>query len=289
MSSPVALREVSVELGGTLILDRLSLDIAPGSWVGLIGPNGAGKTTALRCIGKAVDFDGEVTLGSMRVGAMAARDVALQVAMVPQHPILPEGMEVVDYVLLGRTPHRGAMISESEHDLRVVGEVMQALDLDEFSHRDVASLSGGELQRVVIARALAQQTTVLLLDEPTTALDIGKQQEVMELIDRLRHERRLTVLSAMHDLTVAGQFTDRLVMMADGRIVAAGAASDVLTPDLIRRYYGAAVRVEGDGAGGVVVIPLRDPGSGGDEAFDESADGKADPTADEPDEEILEP
>lgn len=149
------------------------------------------------------------------------------------------------------------MTSESVHDLDVVGEVMHNLDLGDFSDRDVASLSGGELQRVVIARALAQQTPVLLLDEPTTALDIGNQQEVMELIDRLRHERGLTVLSAMHDLTIAGQFTDRLLMLSEGTIVAEGSASEVLTPDLIRQYYAAAVRVEHDPSGGVVVIPLR--------------------------------
>ena len=261
MTSAIALSDVSVRLGGALILDRLSLDIDAGSWVGLIGPNGAGKTTALRCVGDAVEFEGRVTVGTDPVAEMTAREVALQVAFVPQHPVLPEGTNVVDYVLLGRTPHRGAMTSESIHDLDVVGDVMHTLDLEGFSGRDVASLSGGELQRVVIARALAQQTPVLLLDEPTTALDIGNQQEVMELIDRLRHERGLTVLSAMHDLTIAGQFTDRLLMMFEGKIVAEGSATDVLTPDLIMRYYGAVVRVEHDRAGGVVVIPLRQPES----------------------------
>ncbi len=257
MSSSIALSDISVRLGGAVILDRVSLDIGAGSWVGLIGPNGAGKTTVLRCIGDAVEFEGRVTLGASPVAEMTAREVALQVAFVPQHPVLPEGTKVVDYVLLGRTPHRGVMTFESKHDLDVVGDVMDNLNLEDFRGRDVASLSGGELQRVVIARALAQQTPVLLLDEPTTALDIGNQQEVMELIDRLRHERGLTVLSAMHDLTIAGQFTDRLLMLFEGRIVAEGPAPDVLTPDLIEQYYGAAVRVEHDHAGGVVVIPLR--------------------------------
>ncbi len=257
MTAAIAFSDVSVRLGGALILDRLSLDIDGGSWVGLIGPNGAGKTTVLRCVGDAVEFEGRVNLGAKPVMEMTAREVALEVSLVPQHPVLPEGTNVVDYVLLGRTPHRGAMTSESVHDLDVVGEVMHNLDLGDFSDRDVASLSGGELQRVVIARALAQQTPVLLLDEPTTALDIGNQQEVMELIDRLRHERGLTVLSAMHDLTIAGQFTDRLLMLSEGTIVAEGSASEVLTPDLIRQYYAAAVRVEHDPSGGVVVIPLR--------------------------------
>ena len=109
MSLSIALSDISVRLGGALILDRLSLDIDAGSWVGLIGPNGAGKTTVLRCIGDAVEFEGRVTLGASPVAEMTAREVALQVAFVPQHPVLPEGTKVVDYVLLGRTPHRGVM------------------------------------------------------------------------------------------------------------------------------------------------------------------------------------
>ena len=256
MSGAIVLDRVSVELGGAIILDELSLDIAPGSWVAMIGPNGAGKTTVLRCIIGAVGYQGSVVAGAGDIAGLRAREVATWVALVPQHPILPEGMRVADYVLLGRTPHRGAMTSESEHDLRIVARVLESLDLEAFADRDVATLSGGELQRVVIGRALAQDTPILLLDEPTTGLDIGAQQEVMELVDRLRAERELTVLSSMHDLTVAGQFTERLVLVSGGSIVADGTAGEVLTPELIERYYGAAVRVQEEG-GRVVVIPLR--------------------------------
>ncbi|GMQ86416.1 MAG: ABC transporter ATP-binding protein [Acidimicrobiia bacterium] len=256
MSAAIALDDVSVRLGGTDVLDHFSLDIAPGSWVSLIGPNGAGKTTVLRCITGAVPYRGTVHIGPVGVAEMRVREVARMVAIVPQHPTLPEGMRVVDYVLLGRTPHRGSMTSESEHDLVLVGQVLETLDLERFSDRDVATLSGGELQRVVIARALAQDTPILLLDEPTTALDIGAQQEVMELVDRLRSERELTVFSAMHDLNVAGQFTERIVMVSGGRVVAEGAPTDVLTAEVIDRYYGATVRVESD-RGRVVVVPIR--------------------------------
>ena len=285
MSVPVALDDVSVQLGGTTILDHLSLEIAAGTWVSMIGPNGAGKTTVLRCITGAVPYRGTVQIGSSVVAEMQVREVARTVAIVPQHPTLPEGMRVVDYVLLGRTPHRGAMTSESEHDLLLVGQVLDALDLERFADRDVATLSGGELQRVVIARALAQDTPILLLDEPTTGLDIGAQQEVMELIDRLRSQRELTVLSAMHDLNIAGQFTERIVLVSGGRVVADGAPGDVLTPELIDRHYGATVRVERD-AGRVVVVPIR-VRLGADESLDDSADGEADDAADKPDEEIL--
>jgi iron complex transport system ATP-binding protein len=287
MSAPVALDGVSVRLGGTTILDHLSLEIAAGSWVSMIGPNGAGKTTVLRCITGAVPYQGTVQIGSAGVAELQVREVARMVAIVPQHPTLPEGMRVVDYVLLGRTPHRGSMTSESEHDLLLVGQVLETLDLERFADRDVATLSGGELQRVVIARALAQDTPILLLDEPTTALDIGAQQEVMELIDRLRSQRELTVLSAMHDLNVAGQFTERIVLVSGGRVVADGAPGDVLTPELIDRHYGATVRVEED-EGRVVVVPIR-ARLGADESLDDSADGEADDAADKPDEEILDP
>lgn len=218
---------------------------------------------------------------------MKPQAVAQIVAVVPQHPVVPEGMRVVDYVLLGRTPHHGVMTSDSAHDLAVVGDVLAALDLEEFADREVTTLSGGELQRVVIARALAQQSPVLLLDEPTTGLDIGSQQEVMELIDRIRRERQLTVLSAMHDLTIAGQFTDRLLLLSGGRLVADGDAVEVLTPESIQAHYRAAVDVVDDGTGGVVVIPKR--ASAGDEALDEGADGEADTPSDEADEEVLDP
>ena len=285
----MTLSGVSVVLGGMRVVDGVTLVVEEGSWVGLIGPNGAGKTTTLRCIRDAVDFACSVTIGSQPLESLSAREVARRVAIVPQHPILPEGMRVVDYVLLGRTPHHGVLTSESEHDRLVVAEVLHALDLARFAGREVASLSGGELQRAVVARALAQQTPVLLLDEPTTALDVGKQQEVMELIDRLRRERGLTVLSAMHDLTIAGQFTDRLVMMAAGRIVAEGSAATVLTPELIGVHYGAAVRVTEEPEGGVVVIPVRDSRSARDQAFDQPPDGEADAAADQPDEEVLDP
>ena len=288
MSSAVSVGDVSVELGGSTILDQVSLEVEPGSWVGLIGPNGAGKTTILRCIGNAVPFAGTVTIDDASVAEMKPQQIANEVAVVPQHPVLPEGMRVVDYVLLGRTPHHGAMTSASAHDLAIVGEVLAALDLERFAEREVTTLSGGELQRVVIARALVQETPVLLLDEPTTGLDIGSQQEVMELIDRIRYERELTVLSAMHDLTIAGQFTDRLLLLADGRLVADGPASEVLTPDSIRAHYGATVRVVEDEGGGVVIIPVRS-GSSVDDPLHESAYREADGAADEPDEEILDP
>ncbi len=140
--------------------------------------------------------------------------------MVPQIAVIPQGMRVLDYVLLGRTPYLAPWGAEGPEDVTLVERILGDLDLDGFGAREVAALSGGERQRVVLARALAQQARVLLLDEPTTALDIGHQQQVLELVDRLRQERGIAVVGAMHDLTLAGQFADRLMLLVDGAVVA---------------------------------------------------------------------
>lgn len=257
MTTALSLNGVGVRFNGSRILTSVDMEIARGEWLGIIGPNGAGKTTLLRAITGAVEFAGSIAIWGSQTSAMKRRNLARSVALVPQHPVLPPGMRVVDYVLLGRTPHVHAVAGPSLHDLDVVATILEALTLSTFMDRDVTTLSGGELQRAVIARALAQESPILLLDEPTTALDIGKQQEVLELVDRLRKERTLTVISAMHDLTIAAQFPDRLVMLADGVVVAEGDGRSVLDPALIRAHYSADVKILDDGSGGIVVVPLR--------------------------------
>ena len=257
MSAAVVTSGLSVRFNGTRILDAVDLEVTPGEWVGIIGPNGAGKTTLLRAIAGSVDFSGAISVDGVRTGALKRSAIARSVALVPQHPVLPPGMRVVDYVVLGRTPHLHAVTGPSRHDLDVVRGILDALDLTSFGDRDVTTLSGGELQRAVIGRALAQESPILLLDEPTTALDIGRQQDVLELVDRLRRERTLTVISAMHDLTIAAQFPDRLVMLSGGKVVAEGDAPLVLNPAQIRTYYGAEVRIIDDDSGGIVVVPVR--------------------------------
>jgi iron complex transport system ATP-binding protein len=166
-------------------------------------------------------------------------------------------MTVADYVTLGRTPYIPYLGMEGSRDLEVVSAVLERLELAPLADRPLGSLSGGEGQRAVLARALAQEAPVLLLDEPTAALDVGHQQQVLELVDELRRERGLTVLSAMHDLTLAGQFAEQLVLLDDGRTVASGPARAVLTEATIRRHYGASVRILVDADGGIAVLPTR--------------------------------
>ncbi len=257
MTGALTLDRVGVRFNGSPILRSVDLEVGRGEWVGIIGPNGAGKTTLLRAVTGAFEFAGTVSISGTPTSSMKRGAIARSVALVPQHPVLPSGMRVVDYVLLGRTPHLRPVTGPSFHDLDVIATILDALTLSAFTDRDITTLSGGELQRAVIARALAQESPILLLDEPTTALDVGRQQDVLELVDRLRRERDLTVVSAMHDLTIAAQFPDRLVMLAGGEVVASGGAADVLDPTLIRKHYGAEVRVIDDGAGGIVIVPVR--------------------------------
>ena len=254
--SAVALEDVVVAAGKRTIVDGVSLEVEPGTWLSLLGPNGAGKTTLLGVLAGLRRFGGTVRLAGKRLEELGRREVARRVALVPQIPVVPPAMSVGDYVLLGRTPHLGVLAREGAGDRRAAGAALARLELSALADRALGSLSGGELQRAVIARALAQEAPLLLLDEPTTALDLGHQQQVLELVDELRRDRALTVIAAMHDLTLASQYGDRLVLVDRGRVVADGSGPDVLTAERLRVLYGANVRVL-DAGGTPVVVPVR--------------------------------
>jgi iron complex transport system ATP-binding protein len=249
--------DVSVTYDEVAVLSSLTARVEPGSWVGLLGPNGAGKTTLLRAIAGLVASSGVIRIDGTPVVTMSRRELARVVAYVPQRPVIPPIMAVTDYVLIGRTPHIPYLGLETHSDLAIVGDVLERLELQPLAGRPLGSLSGGEVQRAVLARALAQSAPVLLLDEPTAALDVGHQQQVLELIDQLRIDHRLTVVSAMHDLTLAGQFADRLVLLSGGKAIAEGSAREVLTEERIREHYGASTRVLHDENGNVLVVPTR--------------------------------
>jgi iron complex transport system ATP-binding protein len=255
--STVSLDEVTVELGGARIVDALSASVAAGEWVCLIGPNGAGKTTLLRAIAGLLPYAGSISLAGRDAGTLGRRELAREVAFVPQVPALPPEMTVIEYVLLGRTPHLGYLGTEGRRDRAAAERALLRLDLTELAFRPLGSLSGGERQRAVLARALAQETPLLLLDEPTAALDVGRQQQALELVDALRRDEGLTVLSAMHDLTLAGQYAERLLLLSRAQLVASGAPGEVLTEQLIAAHYAASVRILALGSAGVVVVPER--------------------------------
>ena len=252
----IELREVTVTLGGRPVVDSVDGAVADGEWVALIGPNGAGKTTLLRAIAGLVSFSGSIRIGGRETVELARRELSRLLAMVPQEPSTPPWMTVGEYVLLGRTPHLGALAKEGRHDRAAAARALTRLDLLGYGARRLGTLSGGEKQRVVVARALAQEAQIVLLDEPTAALDIGHQQQALDLLDLLREESGLTLVAAMHDLTLAAQYADRMVLLDGGRVAVDGAPQDVLTEDLIARHYGASIDVVPVG-GRIAVVPRR--------------------------------
>lgn len=255
--SGVSLRDVRIAYEADVVVDGLDLTIASGEWLSLIGPNGAGKTSILRAIARLVDFEGEIQIGAHALTTLGGRRLARQVAMVLQEPHMPAGMTVAQYVLLGRSPHLSYFGKDGGRDRSIVAGILRRFALDRLAERPLDHLSGGERQRAAIARALAQQAPVLLIDEPTSSLDIGRQQEVLELIDELRHERELTVIAAMHELTLAGQYADRLALLVGGKLVAVGVPADVLTEPAIADHYRAQVRVLQMNGSGRAVVPVR--------------------------------
>lgn len=242
--------DVTVSYGERRVLGPVDLSVGDGEWIGLIGPNGAGKSTMLAAAVGLVDHTGEVSLGGV------ARRPGLDIAWMPQRPFLPDDMGVADYVMLGRSPHLGYLAHEGKHDVEIVRSAMARLDLSDFGRRRLGTLSGGEAQRAVLARALAQEAPVLLLDEPTSSLDITHAVEVLDVIEGLRRAEGLTIVMAAHDLTLAGRFSERLVLLSAGSIAADGPPREVLTEATLTPHYGAGIRVLED-VDGPVVVPTR--------------------------------
>ena len=253
----VSLHDLTAGYGAEPVLSHVDLTVANNEWVGILGPNGAGKSTLLKCVAGLVSPDaGEVLVDGRQPGDHGRKRMAQLVAYLPQDPFFPEAMTAGDYVLLGRAPHLSYFSMEGPQDVAIATEVLDLLDAADLANRPLGGLSGGERQRVLLARALAQEPQVLLLDEPTTALDVGHQMAALEMIGAIRRQRPLTIIAAMHDLSLAGQFTDRLVLLSSGQVVARGTAREVLTAELIREHYRAEVEIV-DISGGIAVVPLR--------------------------------
>ncbi|MVZ91143.1 ATP-binding cassette domain-containing protein [Microbacter sp. ANSKLAB05] len=259
--APVALacRDLHVTRDRTAILHGIDLAVDAGSWVSLVGPNGSGKTTLLFALAGLIPAAGHIEVDGLTPRRAGRRRVARTVAMMPQRPVVPEGVTARELIGLGRTPHIGRFGTESVDDHEVVDRVIDRLDLHDLASRTATTLSGGELQRVVLGRSLAQEPRVLLLDEPTSALDIGHQQQVLDLVDSMRRETGLTVVAAMHDLTSAAHYGQRLVLLDRGRVVADGRPEEVLTVERVAQVYDARVEVL-DRRDGRAVLPLREAG-----------------------------
>ncbi len=255
--SGVELVALSVHVGKKALVSDVSLVIEAGTWCTVVGPNGAGKTTLVETIaGLRRPSSGSVSIGDVSVADMSDRERARTVALVPQHPVVPDGMTVYDYVALGRIAYHGLFRPPSVADRRIVESVLERLTLGEFRDRDVATLSGGERQRMVLGRAFAQSTMVIVLDEPITGLDLRHQMELLELLKSEVADCGLTVVATLHDLTLAGQFADRLVLLDRGEVVLDGPAGVVVRSGELASRYGMNLRVV-DVDGADVVVPVR--------------------------------
>lgn len=259
MTAParVALRSVAAGYGGRTVVSGIDAAAPAGSWLAIIGPNGAGKSTLLKAIVGLLPHHGRIRIGERELAELPHRERARTLGYAPQAPTLPGGLTVTDYALLGRTPHLRPLARESGADRELVAAVLARLDLARLANRPLRTLSGGERQRAVLARVLAAQTGVLLLDEPTTGLDVGHAQALLERLDGLRVTDGTTVVTTLHDLTLAAQYADQVLLLDAGRMVAVGPPEDVLTAGRLATHYAADVEVLANGCGQQVIAPVR--------------------------------
>jgi iron complex transport system ATP-binding protein len=232
-------KSLDVGYGERLVVEQLSVDILKGGVTALVGPNGSGKSTLLKTLARLLKpKGGGVYLDGKSITRMHTAEVAREIAILPQGPVAPSGLTVGELVEQGRFPHAGALRMLRQQDYKYIEEALTLTDMMEFAHRALETLSGGERQRAWIALALAQATPVLLLDEPTTFLDIGHQLEVLELVKRLNAEKGMTIILVLHDLNQAARYADRMIALDGGRIVADGTPEAVLTASLLAEVFG---------------------------------------------------
>ena len=230
----ISTKDLEVFLEGTRIIKGMSVEIKEKEFVGILGPNGSGKSTLLKCIYRVLHpKSGEVQLNGKAIQAYSVKESAREMAVVAQHNYYNFDFSVQDVVLMGRSPHKKAMERDNANDFGIVLESLEKVGMKEFRDRSFSTLSGGEQQRVILARALAQKTNCLVLDEPTNHLDIKYQLQLMDIVSSLN----LTVVSAIHDLNIAAMYCDKIFVVKDGKIVAFGTPEEVLTKEFIKEVY----------------------------------------------------
>lgn len=252
----IQVRNVTAGYGDREVLHRVSVDLPSGGTTAVIGPNGCGKSTLLRCVARLMPAEGEVLLDGRDLRDMPRRTMARLVGVLPQTPLAPEGITVKDLVARGRHPHQTWLAQWSSDDDAVIREVLDLTGSLDLADRRLEELSGGQRQRVWISMVLAQQTPVLLLDEPTTYLDLSAAVGVLNLVKRLSTELGRTVVMVLHDLNLAARYADHLVVLHDGRVAAAGDPRDVLEPELLREVFELDALVVPDPVtGGPLIVP----------------------------------
>jgi iron complex transport system ATP-binding protein len=257
--SMLEIKGISCGYGKRIVLHDVGFDVQKGEFVGVIGPNGSGKTTLMRAINGFLPLTkGTILLEGKGIQRMPRRDLATTMAVVTQAPEGMPPLSVVEFVLLGRIPYWGRLqLLETNNDLEIADGAMAQTGIDHLRARGMKELSGGERQLVFLARALAQEPRLLFLDEPTAHLDIGHQVQIMDLLRQLNRERSLTIVLVLHDLTLAGLYCDRLILLHEGRLHRLGLPMDVLTEEVIEEVYRTAVTVMETPVGGrPVILPL---------------------------------
>jgi iron complex transport system ATP-binding protein len=250
-------RSVSFCYHRSWALDAVSFQIRKGEFVGVIGPNGSGKSTLLKLLYRFLSPQkGEIICDGVPLARMPRSEIARRIAVVPQETVLLFPVTAFEIVLTGRSPHLGRRLFEGEKDLAVARQAMEWTDTLSLSDRPIDELSGGERKRVFIARALAQEPEIILLDEPTANLDIHHQIDFLKLILRLYREKSLTIVMASHDMNIASEFCDRLILLEHGSVFRMGTAPEVITPDNIERVYGCRVWIDRSPVSGMPRISL---------------------------------
>lgn len=238
-------------LGDNHILKGVDFKAEEGEFVGVIGPNGSGKSTLLRCIYRVLaPTEGAVLLNGKELSQYSVRESARQIAVVAQHNYYNFDFSVREVVLMGRAPHKRTLDRDTAEDYRIVADALETVGMSAFADRSFSTLSGGEQQRIILARALAQQTPCLILDEPTNHLDIKYQLQLMEIVRSLGR----TVISAIHDLNIAAMYCDRLYAVKDGKIVASGTPREILTVEFIREIYEVNAELYTDSKGNIHIL-----------------------------------
>ncbi|MFT4124034.1 MAG: ABC transporter ATP-binding protein [Microbacteriaceae bacterium] len=272
----LAARGLSIGYDREPVVEGLELSIAAGSVTTLIGANGSGKSTILKAFGRLLPpRAGEVRLHGRDIRSLPARAVARELAILPQKPLTPSATSVRDLVSRGRHPHQSLLRPFTPADAAAVAAALAATGLTGLADRDAASLSGGQLQRAWVALVLAQDASTILLDEPTTFLDLAHQLEVLRIVRRINRERGATIVMVLHDLGLAARHSDRLVAVADGRVVADGTPWQVLTPAVLREAFGLEASVVPDPHTGAPLVVPREPVDG-DDAEDDGAGRRRD-------------
>ncbi|MDH6182263.1 iron complex transport system ATP-binding protein [Microbacteriaceae bacterium SG_E_30_P1] len=248
---------LTLAYGDRTVIDALDYDVASGRITAIVGANGCGKSTLLRSLARLLaPASGRVLLDGKDPRSLPTREVARIVGLLPQNPTAPEGIVVSDLVGRGRHPHQGALARWSADDYAAVADALEATDILDLAERPVDELSGGQRQRAWIAMALAQHTDILLLDEPTTFLDVAHQVEVLDLLIDLNRDRGTTIVMVLHDLNLAARYADELVVLKDGSILATGAPRDIISAELVREAFGLECSIITDPVSGdPLVIP----------------------------------